>query len=185
MNRAGIRIGVGARFCYEGEIVEIVEMHVTGSVLEAVAKDRRGETARRFSLEELLMSERAQLIAPGDGPAPDDEPDIASVVLSAVPEAHRRLALERAAHVREVLTGYRSGTAQAPLPGEPRAEYRPELPMGQRIAAKTRELLKTGELKGGYRSIERWVAQYRANGEAGLVPQRAVQPWIGSRMDPR
>jgi transposase InsO family protein len=179
MNRAGVRIGVGARFCYEGEIVEIVEMHVTGSVLEAVAKDRRGETVRRFSLEELLVSERARLIGPGEGRAAEDEPDVASVVLSAVPEAQRRLALERAAHVREVLTGFRSGFPETALPGEPRQPYTQDVPIMERYAA------KAGELNVDTRTIERWVAQYRANGEAGLVPQRAVRSGFGSRMDPR
>jgi transposase InsO family protein len=185
MNRAGVPIRVGARFHYDGEMVEVVEMHVTGAVMQVLVKDCRGMTLRRLGLEELLISERAQLIAAGEGPASDDEPDVASVVLSAVSERIRRLALARAAHVREVLTGYQSGHAETALPGEPRRQYRPELSLGERISAKASELRKSTELKGSHRSIERWVAQYRANGEAGLVPQREVQSGSGARTDPR
>ncbi|WP_131809987.1 hypothetical protein [Mycolicibacterium mucogenicum] len=122
MNRAGIRVGVGARFFYEGETVEIVEIHVTGAVLEALVKSSGGPIIRRLSLEELLNTERAQLLSVDDGPARDDAPDVASVVLWAAPEAERRLALERAAHVREVLTGYRPGNVETALSGEPRKQ---------------------------------------------------------------
>ncbi|TMS50910.1 DDE-type integrase/transposase/recombinase [Mycobacterium sp. DBP42] len=185
MNRAGIPIRVGARFYYDGEMVQIVEMHVTGGVTQVLVEDCRGATVRRLGLDELLISERAQLVDAGEGPASDDEPDVASVVLSAVPQPIRRLALARAAHVREVLTGYRSGHAETALPTEPRRQYRSELPLGARISAKASELRTSKELKGSYRSIERWITQYRAHGEAGLIPQRAVQPGTGTRTDPR
>jgi transposase InsO family protein len=157
-------------------MVEIVEIQVTGSALEVLTTDRRGKTLRRFTLGEL-MSDRVRLVAVDDGPAPSDEPDVASVVLSAVPEAVRRVALERAAHIRELLTGYRSGTSEAALPGEPRPPYTPAAPMMVRYTA------KAAELNVKPRTVERWVQLYRANGEAGLVSQRTVQPGIGSRMD--
>jgi hypothetical protein len=39
MKRGGTRVGVGTRFAYDGEIVEIVEMHAVDGIPEAPAKD--------------------------------------------------------------------------------------------------------------------------------------------------
>ncbi|QTV80459.1 helix-turn-helix domain-containing protein [Microbacterium sp. NIBRBAC000506063] len=77
--------------------------------------------------------------------------------------------MERADHVREVLTGYKSGTAQIPREGEPRLEYHPQHSLRQRTAAKAAELGK------GERTVRRWVAQYRESGEAGLMDYRSSQ----------
>ena len=43
---------------------------------------------------------------------------------------------ERAAHVREVLTGYRSGSPEDALAGEPRADYQPGTRLMDRYRAK-------------------------------------------------
>ena len=125
------------------------------------------------------MSDRAWVLSSDQGPASDDPAEVAAVTLSAVSAAARQQALERAAHVREALTGYRSGCREAALPYEPRTAHRPELPVMERYAA------KADELGVQRRTIQRWVAQYKAHGEAGLISQRAVQPGIGGRQDPR
>jgi hypothetical protein len=179
MKRAGVPVGVGARFVYDGEVIEIVEMRTVHGVFEVLTRDLRAQTARRFALSELLNSDRAHLIVADGGPAPVDLIDVASVALSGVPDSARREARERAAHVREMLTGYRSGSPEAALPGEPRARYRPELPKRRRYAAKAKELKK------GYRTIERWVRLYRDHGEAGLVSDRTVQPGMPTVIDRR
>ena len=83
-------------------------------------------------------------------------------------EPDRIQLLERAAHVREVLTGYRSGSAQLSVPGKPRAEYDPAVPLTRRYAAKAEEL------GIGVRTLRRWVGDDRRAGEAGLVPGRAA-----------
>lgn len=44
---------------------------------------------------------------------------------------------------------------------------------------------KAAELGVDPRTVQRWVADYNANGEAGLISQRAVQSGTGSRTDPR
>ncbi|MEV7092702.1 transposase [Amycolatopsis sp. NPDC051045] len=62
---------------------------------------------------------------------------------------------ERAAHVREVLTGYRAGP-----------QYAPNLSPTSRYKA------KAVELGVGVRTLQRWVADFRQNGEAGLAPKR-------------
>ncbi len=77
-----------------------------------------------------------------------------------------------------MLTGYRSGTAEAARPGEPRPDYDPARPLGGRQEAKACELGVTG------RTIRRWVRAYRDSGEAGLADSRRVS---GRRLalDPR
>lgn len=185
MKRAGVRVGVGYRFPYEGELVEIVQLYFDGATLDVLAKSLDGKAVRRLAIDEVLNAERVQTLDDGQGPSSDDEPDFASVVWWAAPEAERQRASELAEHVREVLTGYRSGTAEQKLWLEPLPEYRPELPLGKRIEAKVTELRRAGELKCSYRTFERWIAQYRASGEAGLISQRVVQPGIGARTDPR
>ena len=47
---------------------------------------------------------------------------------------------ERVAHVREACTGYRSGSPDLALPGEPRPEYAPGAGKLQRYQAKAAEL---------------------------------------------
>ena len=49
MKRAGVRVGVGTRFTYDGEIVE---MHPVPGVPEVVTRDLRTEAVRRFAVDE-------------------------------------------------------------------------------------------------------------------------------------
>ena len=184
MTWASTPVRVGTRFTYEGSVHEIIDMHVLGGCLEVLAKTVRGNILRRLSIHELLMSDRVRFLPADDGAAAPEETDVAAVALSAVPAAVRQQACERAAHVREVLTGFRSGCAATALPGEPRPEYGPDVGLMQRYAAKARELQEAG-VDAAYRTVERWVQQYRIHGEAGLISQRAVQPGIGGRQDPR
>ena len=83
-------------------------------------------------------------------------------------------------HVREVLTGYRSGISDLALPGEPKPEYRLELPQTQRVIAKAKEL------RCGKRTIWYRVKSYEDKGLMGLVDVRKlrnVSP--AGRLDPR
>ena len=73
---------------------------------------------------------------------------------------------ERLGHVREVLTGFKSGHAEAAGPGEPRQAYALQRPMLDRYAA------KAAELGLGRRTIERWVADYKAGGVLALIDRR-------------
>jgi transposase InsO family protein len=175
VKRAGIRVGVGTRFSYDGKIVEIVESHVVDGDIEVLVKDLRAQTVSRFALSELMLSERSRLLtADLAEEVTDFEGDPATVKWSAASESVRREACARAAHVREVITGYRSGHAESALGGEPKAAYRPALPKGKRVAAKAKEL------GIGLRTLQRWVADYSKYGEAGLISSKAVQPDMGS-----
>ena len=77
---------------------------------------------------------------------------------------------ERLGHVREVLTGYRSGSADLAEPWEPRPEFDPSRPQKGRYRA------KAAELGVGLRTVERWVATVREVGPIGLVDGRSLRP---------
>ncbi|HVB43009.1 MAG TPA: hypothetical protein VNF47_09930 [Streptosporangiaceae bacterium] len=70
------------------------------------------------------------------------------------------------AHVREACTGYRNGSPELALPGEPRPEYAPGTGKLQRYQA------KAAELQVGMRTIRRWAAALDECGPAGLIDDR-------------
>jgi hypothetical protein len=94
----------------------------------------------RVTLQELLTSRRASLVADTPGVSADDAVDPADVVLSAMSESESAIVAERAAHVREVLTGYRSGAAELATPDEPRPPYDVRHTLTARYEAKAAEL---------------------------------------------
>ncbi|MEU7148188.1 helix-turn-helix domain-containing protein [Streptomyces sp. NPDC045456] len=162
MSWAGVRVGVGTRFRYDGETVELIELAITANGNEAVLKNGRGKLLR-LAVKELLLSDRVRVIPDAPGPSGDDDEDVAGVVLSQLSKAEQDGLRERAGHVREVLTGYRSGAPELAAEGEPRPGYSPDLPLGERYASKAAELGVTA------RTVERWVRDFRRGGEAGLA----------------
>jgi len=180
MSSAAVRIGLGTRLVYDGEAVEIVEIHPGPTGNEAVLKGAVKQVYTRVCLKELLLSDSTQLIPDSEGPSSDDELDLAGVVLAQLTDGERRDVIERAAHVREVLTGFRSGSEHLALPEEPRPEYRPDVPLSKRYAS------KAAELGAGLRTIERWVHQFQKRGEAGLAPTRDTKSGgLGATVDQR
>jgi hypothetical protein len=103
------------------------------------------------------------VIPDSPGPSSDDDEDLASVVLAQLSHVQRDALLQRAAHIREVLTGYRSGSPEMAEEGEPRSQYAPDRPLYERYADKAAELGITR------RTIQRWVQGFQRRGEAGLV----------------
>lgn len=132
-----------------------------------VLKDGRGRLLR-LAVKELLLSDRARIIPGGPGPASDDPQDVAAVVLGQMDDAERERVLGRAAHVREVLTGFRSGSEELAAVGEPCAPYAAGEPMESRYAA------KAAELGVAARTVKRWASAFRRDGEAGLVLKPAA-----------
>lgn len=89
---------------------------------------------------------------------------------------------EKAEHVRELQTGYRSGDRHHALPGEPRPEYDPRevTTIGKRRAAKAREL------KISTRTLRRWEARYRRGGVVALSHLTQLAPRVSfPGVDPR
>ncbi|MFE6398108.1 helix-turn-helix domain-containing protein [Streptomyces alboflavus] len=123
----------------------------------------------RLTLKELLFSDRAQVMPDQAGPAADDVEDIASVVLGQLRQDERERVLERAEHIREVLTGYRAGSAELAREGEPRPQYEPGGSAVGKYAAKAEELGVS------IRTVKQWIADFRRHGEAGLASKRKVQ----------
>ncbi len=180
MTSAGVRIGVGTRLVHDGELVEIVEIHTGQTGMDVVLKGTSKKAVIRARLNELLMSDSTRVIPDSEGPCSDDDFEPAGLVLAQLSDVERKEMIERAAHVREVLTGFRSGSAELALPGEPRPEYQAVVPLSRRYASKGREL------GAGVRSIERWVQQFQKHGEAGLAStreRRTAGP--GANVDPR
>ena len=122
MNSGAVRVGVGTRFFSDGEIVEITEIHPSAAGIEAVLKRTRTQHVLRMSVRELLAGDRARVLPVEAGPSANDPFDTPGVVLANLSESERGAVLERAAHLREVLTGYRSGHAGTAIVGEPREQ---------------------------------------------------------------
>ncbi|MFD7552892.1 helix-turn-helix domain-containing protein [Streptomyces sp. NPDC059816] len=185
MSGASTRVGVGTRFVYDGEAVEVIELAATTAGNEVVLKDVRGRV-QRLSLKELLFSDRARVIPDGPGPSGADADELASVVLDQLSGEERAATAERAGHMREVLTGFRSGSPELAADAEPRDEYASAVPLEAKKAAKAAELGVT------VRTVERWLAAFRDHGEAGLAPRRgqaggpaasADQRWVETALE--
>jgi transposase InsO family protein len=178
MSWAGVRFGVGTRLVMDGETVEIVELAATQSGNEVIVRDSHGRI-RHVSQRELLLSGRARVIPDVGGPSADDPYETAGTVLAGLSPAERSKLAERAAHIEEALTGYKSGSPEVAEPGEPRPEYDPALPFLQRYAA------KASELGVGRRTFQRWVSQYADGGQAGLARTEIQGSGPLGRADPR
>lgn len=178
MSSAGVRVGVGTRVRYDGETFEVIAMAITATGNEVVLKDQRGRVMW-LAVKELLLSDRAQVIPNSPGPSSVDDEELAGVVLAQLSQGQREALLERAAHIREVLTGYRSGSAEMAGEGEPKPQYAPDRPLYQRYAD------KAAELGVGFRTIERWAQDFQRRGEAGLVGGDQLSRRRGPRVDDR
>jgi hypothetical protein len=128
MSRA-ILLQPGARLWFDGDLLEVVQMRANRIAL----RDSEGR-GRMVGITDFLARARAGQKA--------EQPEFAiGPDLAALSEANRRVVIDRAAHVREVLTGYRSGTPAAAHPDEPRAEYNPARPL---MARQIRKGIRTG-----------------------------------------
>ena len=180
MSGGSVRIGVGARVVYDGEPAEVVELNASGAArTNAVLRDTRGRIIR-VSLRELLGGERARVLPEEGGPASDDPEETASVLLAGLSDRDRRVMHERAIHVREVLTGFRSGSSELAQADEPRPQYDPALPLMTRYRA------KAGELGVSLRALGEWISKFHSYGEAGLAPSsRSMSKNPFGRVDQR
>jgi hypothetical protein len=120
MKRGGTRVGVGTRFAYDGEIVEIVEMHAVDGIPEAPAKDLctqcrpRGRSRHRCHPSDDTRATPSWNTAQSSGAATRGTPPVDSAkrlsILSTVPVPERRPMATRL----EIHLEFRM--PQAPLP---------------------------------------------------------------------
>jgi hypothetical protein len=162
---------IGSKVIYDGEMCTVV----------ALAGDRVAVQEQRTG--RALSGRIASLLAvPGSGVIDTVVGPVGGVGPALASPGDRELAAvcERAAHVREVLTGYRSGSQEDALEGEPRAAYRPGTPLMERYRA------NATELGVGVTTLWRWVHAFEADGEAGLIDGRHQRPSEPQRgIDPR
>jgi putative transposase len=147
VNKA-VTLRPGARLTFDGDVVEITQWD---GASVTIRNDRTG----RFEVLTLsrLVAGARSLVAPGPIAV-----ESVGVVLAALTKGQLAQVTARAKHVREVLTGD-PGDGQDAAPGL----------LGERMLAKATELGVT------LRTIERWVAAYRRDGEAGLVDSRVLR----------
>ncbi|KJF19332.1 transposase [Rhodococcus sp. WS3] len=164
MSARTVTVAAGISVLLDGEVARIVEF------------DGR-KVAVRHSDGRYSSVDLAEFVSRARGLDHADDDSDPGLVLGGLSTAERERVAQRAAHVREVLTGYTAGHAAAARVGEPRAAYADGVPLGARYAA------KAAELSMGVRTVEYWVAAYRDAGEAGLVDDR--RRGRGSTVDPR
>jgi transposase InsO family protein len=159
-------IGPGARFVYEGDLLEVVEMRPGPRGNYVTVKKVSTGQVRAISMNEVLAyrSDESNV-----GKAHDEPEDVAATILAMASEEERRNATERAAHVQEVLTGYRKGSPELADCGEPKAEYLPSRSLNDRYKA------KAAELGVDARTVQRMVKSFREHGEAGLIGGRGIR----------
>lgn len=168
-------IRVGESFSWNGSWCSIVEMNGNAVVIQDV--DRR---LQRIHYAELLrpVIDGGRARFPGVSESAEHAP--LALVWEQLSDADREDVHQRAEHVREVLTGYKSGTASHPQPGEPRPEYASDVPKMQKYRAKALELGIS------VRTLSAWIARYNNGGEIALSDWRRVQPTSGlANLDPR
>ena len=102
MSNAAVRVGVGTRFSYDDEVVEVVELLATTAGNQVVLNNVARQQIIRVSVRELLTSDRTRIIPASPGPSADDPQELASVLLAKLTDAERQQLRERAAHFREV-----------------------------------------------------------------------------------
>ena len=111
MSGAAVRLGVGTRLSYDGELVEVVELLSTAAGNEVVLRNGSGQRVWRVAVKELLAAPGTRLLPVGQvAPVTDEHDESVGVMLAELTDRERQQLLDRAAHVREVLTGYRSGS---------------------------------------------------------------------------
>jgi transposase InsO family protein len=159
-----LSLAPGSRLVFDGEVAEVV-------AIDGVRVTLRSDRTHRFTAVQISR------LAASARPAGDTVPAGAGLVPGSLAGDQLDQLADRAGHVREVLTGYRSGHEDRARPGEPRPGYRPGQPLKARYQA------KAGELGITSRTVERWVAAYRESGEAGLAG-RALRG-RGTAVDPR
>lgn len=165
-------MAIGSKVAHDGETWTVVALEGGRATIKA----RVAGQTRSVAITHLLSAPGSRLL---DSGAVLPEPAVGPLFANLTEAALRDVSV-RAQHVREVLAGYRSGSGEDALPGEPRAVYRPGSPKMDRYRA------KAAELEIGLATLRRWVSAYESDGEAGLIDarhQRASEPLRG--IDPR
>ncbi len=162
----------GLPLCFDGEQFTVAEIEGRRILLQE-APGSHVQKWRQVDISVLLSHPTTRILVD----SPEDEVAPAAV-LGGLDEDEDDELTKQYRHVQEVLTGYRLGSAELALAGEPRPDYAPGTPMMHRYAAKAAEL---GVCES---TIRNWARQVKRSGPAGLVRDRPVRHVL-DRADPR
>ena len=142
-------LAVGSRVAHDGAVWTVVAL--AGE--RATLTEQGTAATRSVAITHLLTAPGSRLLDVTQAP-----PALAiAPLLANLDTSELRDVCERAAHIRELLTGYRFGSAEGRLPGEPRAEYGPGIAKMERYRAKADELdVKRNHSALGCRVRARW-----------------------------
>ncbi|GGJ75173.1 integrase/transposase [Pilimelia anulata] len=157
---ARAEVAVGVRLWHDGVRFTVVEIAAGRVVL--LAEDGTG---RQVDLGWLMSqpATRFEGSVDADGAAGARVMTASGIVLGSLGEEQTVGLNDLAAHMREVLTGFRHGCVELACEGEPRPAYLPKLPLLARYEA------KAAELGVGVSTLRRWLAEFRVAGPVGLV----------------
>ncbi|MDT3446420.1 Mu transposase C-terminal domain-containing protein [Pseudofrankia sp. BMG5.37] len=159
---ATVTLTVGTKLVHDGEVRTVVGIEAERLRLrDGQGRDLLVHTA-------TALTDPATSVLGVDGEAAELM-EALGPLLDNLAAPRRAEVLARLGHVREVLTGYVSGTAERAADGEPRAAYDPSLPLMDRYAA------KAAEVGVDVRTVRRWVRAVETAGAAGLVDGRTVR----------
>ena len=165
MNTVTTAFRVGARLEFDGQQWEVAEL--TGREVVLREGDAEGRRFRRAGLAWLVSHPGMRMLGGED----DGGPVVpAAVVLAETDEKTRAGLTARIGDVQEMLTGFRHGSVELALPGEPRPAFVPGTALMDRYRA------KAAELGVGVSTVRRWAAAFTREGPAGLVPVRREWP---------
>lgn len=164
MSSVTTRVKPGTRFLDQGTLLEVLELIPGPKGIELILQEQPTRRLRRATLAALLANEHTKIVTTAKNEEP---PPHASLSITNASDKERAEVSERADHVREVLTGYKSGNKATALPHEPLPKYDPDLSLKQRYANKSREL------NVSTRTLYRWAGDYTQGGEAALLRQTA------------
>jgi len=168
MSGEALRLENGSRFLFEGDPVSVVAFDGRTVTLRW-DRDRRVQ-----SLAVSVVAAHARELAATSG----RDGQAQHLAQACASDEKRTQAIELAGHLREVLTGFKSGDPAQALPGEPLVHFRREEPLKARYAR------KAAELGVGLRTVERWVNCFRVDGVDALIDARGA-PGLRLTVDPR
>ncbi|MDT0469615.1 helix-turn-helix domain-containing protein [Streptomyces gibsoniae] len=151
----------GLPISFDGEQFSIAEIEGRRVLLRPTASVVGAPQWRQVDVAVLLADPSTEILVP----APQQEPATAAVLSGLDDDADDELTW-KFCHVQEVRTGYRLGSEELALPGEPRPDYAPGVPWMHRYAA------KAAELGVSETTIRNWVRRVKRSGPAGLVHER-------------
>jgi len=153
------QLSVNSAVQHDGEVWRVVE--IQGERVDLI---RAGQARTSVLLSHLVGDPHFRVVASDTGA----ETAVGPVFDMMRPDEYRRLR-DMEAHLREVTTGYRSGSPEDRLPHEPRTQFLSTLPKMERYASKAHEL------GIGVPTLRRLLRKYHDDGIAGLVDGRQTE----------